>query len=172
MIGGESWMDRIHDLATSLGGEREGTLARSRGLEGLRPMTQSRNTKTLEMFLIDVLRHGQGGQLKSILSRLNSRGCIGWRDHWSHDFSVEEIAPVLKDLAIREILEVAIVQHGASKWKTVKPTDELFRDSLNDLWFFMTEKAYKLWDEWEPPAERSGTDTDEGGGSDPPRRSG
>ena len=118
-------------------------------------MTQPQNTETLEMFVIDVLRHGQGGQLGSVLNRLNDRGCIGWRQHWSHDFASEEVVPVLRDLAIRGIVEVSVVEQGASNWTTTEPTDELFRESLDELWFFMTDKAYKLWDDWQPPPDPS-----------------
>jgi hypothetical protein len=108
------------------------------------------------MFVIDVLRHGQGGQLESVLKRLNSRGCIGWREHWSHDFLAGEVVPVLENLAMRGMVQVAIVEQEASSWTLVEPTDELFRESLEKLWFFMTDKAYKLWEEWQPPPEPSG----------------
>ena len=116
-------------------------------------MTPPRDMELLPMFVIDVLRHGQGGKLESVLNRLNNRDCIGWRDQWPHDFAADEVVPILKDLAQRGIITVAVVEIGKDDWTTVEPCDELFGTRLKDLWFFMTEKAYEIWKGWEPPPQ-------------------
>ncbi|MCS7272492.1 MAG: hypothetical protein NZ703_15520, partial [Gemmataceae bacterium] len=60
----------------------------------------------LPMFVLDVLRHDAIEQLSSIVKMLNNVGCIGWRDCWPHDFTVEEIVPVLEQLVRDGLVDV------------------------------------------------------------------
>lgn len=65
-------------------------------MEVERTSPETERTATLRMFLLDVLRHDEIEQASSMVTILNDVDCMGWREFWPHDFTVNEIWPQLK----------------------------------------------------------------------------
>lgn len=107
------------------------------------------------MFILDVLRHDDIEQLSSILKLMNNDACIGWREFWPHDFTPQEVIPALEDL----------VRAGyVTAWCEEESVDELSQITVDrldvnrdkeSLWFALTDKGRRLWNQWEPPQASS-----------------
>lgn len=119
-----------------------------------RPTTEFDLT-TLEMFVLDVMRHDEAEQIGSIVRMLNDRGCIGWRDHWPHDFTEDEVRVALKELA--EHGDVELLNEGAGGGLVAARPQRVRRarndDSNAGPWYRLTAAGRATWDRWEPPAK-------------------
>jgi len=124
-----------------------------------RPATEFDLT-TLEMFVLDVLRHDAAEQIASIVRMLNDRGCIGWRDRWPHDFTEDEVRVALNELAEHGDVEVLNESAGgglvAAKPRRIRRAKN--DDSCAAAWYRLTPAGRATWDRWEPPANMRSDD--------------
>lgn len=104
------------------------------------------------MFVLDVLRHDVGAQLSSILKLLNNDGCIGWREFWPHDFTSEEVIPILLSLeragSVRALHE--IIPDDTGNGLAPLPVGQITPADCGDVWFALTARGRRLWEQWEP----------------------
>lgn len=104
----------------------------------------------LKMFILDVLRHDVVEQIPSILKLLNNRSSLGWRGFWPHDFNADEVVPALKEL-IRDGAINACAEDESGELQPLIPEQVEAEQDEGRLWFGITEKGRKLWNQWEPP---------------------
>ena len=105
---------------------------------------------TLEMFVLDVLRHDELEQPASLLKMLNDRSCIGWRDHWPHDFTEHEVTAALNELIEQGKVE-ALIESAQGELATAPKVRLSIPGST--AWFRLTPAGLAAWDQWEPPSE-------------------
>ena len=121
-------------------------------------MITSEKRRHLPMFILDVLRHDEAEQLRSILSLLNNAGCIGWRDCWPRDFTSEDVIPVLAELV--RLGQVRLLAEGPGDDLTPRELTEVnISQDLDKLWFELTESGRQAWAQWEPPAGKENVTT-------------
>jgi hypothetical protein len=107
----------------------------------------------LQMFVLDVLKYDIE-QIGSICNLLNDSGCIGWRDHWPHDFSRSEVVGALFDLYKQRLVEILVDNDASDELIYLSDLDTSVGDSdsiTDDMWFKLTADGKKKWDDWEPP---------------------
>lgn len=105
----------------------------------------------LDMFVLDVLRHDVVEQVSSIVRLLNDRTCIGWRQFWPHDISSSEVVPALLDLERSGLVRALQETEGKDQLVPI-PSGQLDASYAEVVWFALTEKGRRLWEEWEPPS--------------------
>lgn len=113
--------------------------------------SNSGSTEHLPFFVLDILRHDALEQIGNIRNMLNDRGCIGWRDHWPHDFEEKEIVAVMPQLVDRALVEAIEIDQDGTTRSWLSASDLRRRQDLGDVWFHLTEKGLALWDTWDPP---------------------
>lgn len=117
--------------------------------------TNDRNTNfsQIEMFVIDVLRHDIEA-IPSIIKLLNDRA-IGWRNFWPHDFTKLEVIQTLKELLIKGLVKPLCYDKSLKELVDFKIEDVTnIGDSIDSLWFILTEKGWQAWNNWDdPPVE-------------------
>ena len=114
--------------------------------------TPQDSIEQLRMFVLDVLRHDDIEQLSSVVKMLNNRECIGWSDHWSNDFTEEEVIPILEALARTDCVRIYREHEAHDDLVRVDPSAADINEHREDLWFSLTDKGRQQWDEWEPPS--------------------
>jgi hypothetical protein len=107
--------------------------------------------RQLDMFVLDVLRHDVVEQLSSVVRLLNDTTCIGWRQFWPHDFSSSEVVPALLDLERSGLVRALRETEGENQLAPI-PSGQLDSSEAEEVWFGLTEKGRRLWEEWEPPS--------------------
>jgi hypothetical protein len=115
-----------------------------------RKLSAALDLATLEMFVLDVLRHDELEQVSSLVKMLNDRSCIGWRDHWPHDFTQEEVTAALNELVQQGKVEAMLEN---PKGEFVPAPKTRLKTSGSAAWFRLTPAGQAAWDQWEPPAE-------------------
>ncbi|GIW85587.1 MAG: hypothetical protein KatS3mg107_1247 [Gemmataceae bacterium] len=105
----------------------------------------------LPMFILDVLRHDVIEQLSSIVKMLNNDGCIGWRNYWPHDFTEDEVAPVLRTLVEEGYVQALRENETSDEVVPISFAELNLERDQEVLWFSLTEKGRQLWNKWEPP---------------------
>ncbi len=103
------------------------------------------------MFIVDVLRHDIE-QVSSIIKLLNDRECIGWREFWPHDFSIEEAVYSLNRLMNRSYVRQLIYDQENKVLIPAVTTNEIVTGE-EEYWFELTDLGKAAWKEWNPPAE-------------------
>ena len=107
--------------------------------------------KQLGMFVLDVLQHDVAEQVDSILCLLNNTGCIGWREFWSHDFTIDEVLGVLQGLLRDGLVELLREDPTRGELVAVNYNEVSIEGDLEVLWFGRTNRGCETWDAWEPP---------------------
>lgn len=106
--------------------------------------------RQLDMFVLDVLRHDAAEQVSSIVRLLNDTTCIGWRQFWPHDFAGSEVVPALLDLERSGL--VRALREGEEDGQLVPiASGQLDPSEADEVWFALTDKGRRLWEQWEPP---------------------
>lgn len=103
------------------------------------------------MFVLDVLRHDVAEQVSSILKMLNNNGCIGWREHWSGDFTDQEVVAALKRLAQDGLVSRLEADNETGELRPAKA--EINDGRMEEMWFSLTDEGHCVWDTWKPPAD-------------------
>ncbi len=109
--------------------------------------------RNLEMFIVDVMRHGEIEQVSGILQLLNSRSCIGWRIFWPRDFTAEEVVATLEHLLQKGMVHLLIHDERRRELVDATPESVDLRAEWPTLWFRLTPKGREAWESWEPPKE-------------------
>jgi len=104
----------------------------------------------LAMFILDVLRHDTE-PISSIVKMLNNEGCIGWREFWPHDFTIEEVTAAIGELAQHGLVSVLEYDARRKGLVLVEASDERIRNGQSDFWFAITPAGRDVWDAWDPP---------------------
>ncbi len=107
----------------------------------------------LPMFVLDVLRHDVIEQLPSIIKMLNNDGCIGWRFCWTHDFTTEEVIPVLRGLIAGGFVELVCEEEFGNQVIPVAIENVNLDEASDRLWFGLTQKGLEQWSTWNPPVD-------------------
>jgi hypothetical protein len=106
----------------------------------------------LTMFVLDVLRHDIEN-LESVLRLLNSATSIGWRAFWPHDFTVDEVVPVLNRLLDEGLIRQLAEERGVL---VLREQAVPIVAGTERIWFQITDDALQIWERWEPPTEVHG----------------
>jgi hypothetical protein len=109
--------------------------------------TTTNDLTTLEMFVLDVLRHDEMEALSSVVQLLNDQSCFGWRQHWSHDFTSAEVQIALSDLAGQKKVEI-LQDDGEGELVAVSSVQQPCDATL---WYRLTPAGLAAWDQWDPP---------------------
>lgn len=113
------------------------------------PLTKA-DLATLEMFILDILRHDEVEQISSMVRMLNDRSCIGWRDHWPHDFVEDEVLAAAQNLVERG--DVAVLQEDAGgEFVLARRSVQNAQNTEMELWYRMTPAGRAAWENWDPP---------------------
>jgi hypothetical protein len=110
------------------------------------------DSATLEMFVLDVLRHDEIEQLSSIVRLMNDRTCVGWRDFWPHDFTTDEILATVKESVERGNIEL-LREGDAGELAPVPSANIETIEGDSTLWFRLTPSGRSAWERWKPPTE-------------------
>ena len=102
------------------------------------------------MMVLDVLRYDIE-QISNMLTILNNRGCIGWRDVWPHDFTRDEVIPALRELLDRQMVDVYVWSSDQSELEPRLNPSLDFERSPDDCWFLLTDAGRPEWERWDDP---------------------
>jgi len=110
------------------------------------------------MFIIDVMRYDEAENVTSIINMINDNQNIGWRRHWAHDFTREEIIK-----GLRKLLEMKLVRpltYNSVSGELIDSNEAVdFSMNSEDLWFRITELGWRMWEKWNPPEDGSAVDS-------------
>lgn len=106
----------------------------------------------LDLFILDVLQHDIEN-VPSIIRMLNNIGCIGWRNFWPHDFTPDEVVPVVLDLCEQgsvKALKTGFRDDALHECNAVPSVEETCSGLV---WFACTEQGIALWKQWDAPTD-------------------
>lgn len=103
----------------------------------------------ISMFMVDVLRYGRETP-SGIVTLLNDRGSVGWRNFVTLDFTVQIVMPVLRELIWQGLVQVVPEDIAPGEFHAWSDGADLEKN-LDHLWVRLTEKGRQALDEWDPP---------------------
>lgn len=101
----------------------------------------------LQMFILDVMRHDDAENIKSIVNMLNDYETIGWRDHWNHDFTLNEVVSGLKLLLSKQW--IILLKYDSLKDMLIDDPDGVLKNNA-EQWFSLSKEGKHILNSWDP----------------------